>query len=62
MHNGNSLAPITVNGWVLHSLMDDSDPCYHADALNHQTPAQERSKRLDTAAQLAKTVKHARRS
>lgn len=62
MKNTASLAPIIINGWVLHSLLDDSDPCYHADALEHKTPAQERSKRFNTDAQLAKTVKHARRS
>lgn len=61
MANTASLEPITINGWVLHSLMDDSDPTYHADALNHKTPAQERSKRFDTDAQLAKT-KPSRRS
>jgi len=62
MNNTDCLAPITINGWTLHSLLDDSDPCYHADAINHQTPAQERNKRLDTAAQLAKTVQSSRRS
>lgn len=35
-------APILLNNWVLYSILDDSDPCYHSDALSGQTPAQAR--------------------
>lgn len=35
-------APIVVDGFVLHSIFDDSDPFYHSDALTGQTPAKAR--------------------
>lgn len=40
--NASSFAPIVVNGWILPSIFDDSDACYHADANTGKTPAQER--------------------
>jgi len=34
--------PVVIDGFVLYSIFDDSDPVYHSDAIKHQTPAQER--------------------
>lgn len=36
------LLPITVNGFVLYSIFDDSDGTYHADLITHRTPAEDR--------------------
>lgn len=51
-----NLAPLTINGWTLHSILDDSDPCYHSDALTHQTPAQERRNARRVSLETAATV------
>lgn len=58
--NGNAspLSPIVVNGWVLHSIFDDADHCYHSDAVSHQTPAEERKRSARRSLEDAATIPH----
>lgn len=39
--------PCVVDGYVLFSIFDDSDPFYHSDSVTGQTPARERQSEIN---------------